>query len=50
MTRRFGLLSPKSYDIFSLRLRDTMNTRGENQKTLAEKTGVQRQTISLYIN
>ncbi|MBQ3405028.1 MAG: helix-turn-helix transcriptional regulator [Oscillospiraceae bacterium] len=50
MTRRFSLKSAGGDDVFSNRLREIMNTRGENQKTLASKTGVQRQTISLYLN
>lgn len=36
--------------VFATKLRECMKVRGENQTTLAEKIGVQRQTISLYMN
>lgn len=36
--------------VFATKLRECMKSRGENQTTLAEKIGVQRQTISLYMN
>jgi len=35
---------------FATRLRYIMDARGENQTTLAEKTKMQRQTISLYMS
>lgn len=37
-------------DIFASQLRKTMEEKKETQTSLAEKTGLQRQTISLYVN
>ncbi|MCC8122111.1 MAG: helix-turn-helix domain-containing protein [Oscillospiraceae bacterium] len=36
--------------VFPTRLRERMSERGETQSSLAEKIGVQRQTVSLYMN
>lgn len=36
--------------LFATRLRECMKIRGENQTSLSDKIGIQRQTISLYMN
>lgn len=50
MPRKKDLAHKTENDIFATRLREIMRARGENQTTLAAKTNMQRQTISLYRN
>lgn len=48
MSRKNTPASITENDVFAKNLRDRMKECSENQSSLAEKIGVQRQTISLY--